>query len=432
MNRFKKFKITPARFITLSFLTVIFIGVIILSFPFAQKDGVSIKFIDRLFMSTSAVCVTGLATVDVGDSFTLFGRSVMALLIQIGGLGIALVGVGLIMLTGRKIHLRERLFVKEALNYPTLRGVLSLVVTVVKITLIFEIVGTIINLFVFIKDYPFWKAFEISIFHSIASFNNAGFDILGDFQSLSNYKENIVLIVTTSILIIAGGFGFFVIGEIAKKRSFKKLSLHSKTVVFMTFVLIVAGTVFFKLTDNLTWIDAFFQSVTSRTAGFSTTPISTFSNAGILVFLVLMFIGASPGSTGGGIKTTTFFSVFASIFSESTRSEYSIFKKRVPKDILHKAFVITALALFLVIVVTFLLCITEPYMEFKDLVFETVSAFATVGLSTGITPSLNTVSKIILIITMFIGRVGPMTVATLWSYNPNSEVKRPEESISIG
>lgn len=432
MNYKKRFKLTPGRFIALSFFSVILIGVLLLSLPFSVNDGVSLSLIDRLFMATSAVCVTGLAVVDVADSFTLFGRIVMGFLIQIGGLGISLIGVSLIMLTGRKINLRERLFVKESLNYPTFNGVLSLVKTVIKITLIFEISGAVASYFVFSNYYQPLKAIEISIFHSIASFNNAGFDILGGFQSLANFKDNAFLILITSLLIIGGGFGFFTIGEIFKKRSFKKLTLHSKIVIVMTLSLLVLGTLVFKLTDNLTWLDSFFQSVTARTAGFSTTPISSFSNAGIVMFLILMFIGASPGSTGGGIKTTTIFATFASIFSESTNNESAVFKKRLPKAILHKAFVITALALILVIFATFVLCIIEPQIPLKDLLFETVSAFATVGLTTGITTQLSDLSKFIIIIIMFIGRVGPMTIATLWMYNKNTEVKRPEESISIG
>lgn len=432
MNNKKKFNLTPGRFIVLSFFSVILIGVLLLSFPFSTNDGVSVSFIDRFFMATSAVCVTGLATVDVTDTFSFFGRFVMGALIQIGGLGLSLIGVSLIMLTGRKINLRERLFVKESLNYPTFNGILPLVATVIKITLIFEISGAVASFLVFKNYFSFFRALEVSIFHSIASFNNAGFDILGGFQSLSNFKDNTFLILITSILVIGGGFGFFTIGEIFKKRSFKKLTLHSKIVIVMTFVLLIFGTLIFKFTDNLTWLDSFFQSVTARTAGFSTTPISSFSNAGIVLYLVLMFIGASPGSTGGGIKTTTIFAAFSSIFSESVNIESTAFKKRLPKAILHKAFVITTLALILVICSTFLLCMSEPDIPLKDLLFEVVSAFATVGLSTGITTQFSDISKLLIMVIMFIGRVGPMTIATLWVYNKNSEVKRPEESISIG
>jgi len=433
VNRLKKkIKLTPGRFIALSFLSVIITGVILLSLPISINDGVSVSLIDRFFMATSAVCVTGLAPVDVADSFTFFGRFVMGGLVQIGGLGLSLIGVSLIMLTGRKINLRERLFVKESLNYPTFNGLLPLVTTVIKITLIFEVLGAIASYFVFSDYYPPLKAIEISIFHSIASFNNAGFDILGGFQSLSNYKDNEFLIIITSILVIAGGFGFFTIGEIFKKRSFKKLTLHSKIVIMMTSILLVLGTIAFKFTDNLTWLDAFFQSVTARTAGFSTTPVNSFSNAGVIVFLILMFIGASPGSTGGGVKTTTIFAAIASIFSESTNKDSVIFKKRLTKSVLHKAFVITALAFIVIIFVTFLLCVAEPEIQIRDILIETVSAFATVGSSTGITRQLSDFSKFIIMITMFIGRVGPMTIATLWVYKSDSEIRRPEESISIG
>lgn len=425
-------KMSPGRFIVLGFAAVIIFGALLLFFPISSNNGVKVSFIDALFTSTSAVCVTGLGTVDVRDSFNVFGRIIIALLIQVGGLGFACVGVGFFVLARKKVSFKDRLVVKEALNLASVKGIVKLVKAVLLITLSFESIGVVLSFLVFIKDYPPLTALGISVFHAVSSFNNAGFDVLGGFKGLADYADNVLLNLTTCGLIIFGGLGFFVIKEIIHKHSFKKFSLHTKIVITMTAALLVSGTVLIKLTENVTWLGAFFFSTSARTAGFATYAVGSFTNAGLFVIIILMFIGASPGSTGGGIKTTTVFTLFKSAHSIATNKHCSAFKRKIPHDVVIKAFIIAFLAISLVCVDTFLISIIEPEYSFIQILFEVVSAFGTVGLSTGITPDLSVLSKIILILTMFIGRLGPLTIATIWSFKAMSNVSYSEETITIG
>lgn len=428
----KLFKLTPARFITLGFASLILIGTLLLLLPIAHNEGVHVSFIDALFTSTSAVCVTGLIALDTKDTFTVFGRTVIAFLIQTGGLGITSIGVGFILFSGKKISMRERVLVKEALNYPTLKGVLKLVRSVLLLTLSIEFIGFILSLVVFSQDYPFLEAIGISAFHTIAAFNNSGFDVLGGLTNLIPYQDNVLLNLTTAGLIILGGIGFVVIHDVLEKRSFRKLMFHSKVVITMTLSLLFIGTVLLKMTEDITWLGAFFNSVSARTAGFSTFPLIEFSNAGLFVLVILMFIGASPGSTGGGIKTTTFFVLLHGLYHAATNKEASAFKRKISKDNIHKSFVIFTLASLVVIIGMFILTLLEPNTDFLHLLLEVVSAFGTVGLSVGITPGLQDLSKFILVLIMFIGRLGPLTIVSLWIYKSNNSISYSEENLSIG
>lgn len=422
----------PGRIIALGFGVVIVVGALLLMLPISLNDGIDISFIDALFTSTSAVCVTGLIAVDTADTFTVFGRTVVASLIQIGGLGVTSIGVGFIILSGKRINMRQRVLAKEALNYNSVKGILRMVKAVLLMTLTFELVGAVLSFFVFSKDFPFWDAIGISVFHSVAAFNNSGFDILGGLQNLIPYQNNILLNLTTCGLIIFGGLGFFVIRDIYQKRSFKKFSLHTKVVLLMTVILLVVGTILLKLTEDVSWLGAFFNSTSARTAGFSTYPVGGFTSAGLFILIVLMFIGASPGSTGGGIKTTTFFVLINSVYAASTNSNCGAFKRKFPREIMNKAFVVTILSLGVVFVSTLLLCVLEPNTDFLKLFFEVVSGFGTVGLSTGITPELRGVSKLVVALTMYIGRLGPLAVASLWIFKPSSAVSYAEEIVTIG
>ncbi|MDU3350764.1 MAG: potassium transporter TrkG, partial [Clostridium sp.] len=290
-------KLKPGRIIVLGFLSVIIIGAILLKLPISINDGVEVSFVDALFTSTSAVCVTGLIAIDTADTFTVFGRTVVALLIQIGGLGVTSVGVGFILLMGKRVGIKERTLIKESMNLESMKGLVRLVKSVLLMTLTFETIGVILSYLVFSKDYKPLDALGISMFHSIAAFNNSGFDILGGLQNLIPYQNNILLNLTTCGLIIFGGLGFLVIKEILMKRSFKKFSLHTKVVITMTSILLVIGTILLKFTEDISWLGAFFFSTSARTAGFSTYSLSNFTNAGLFVLVILMFIGASPGST---------------------------------------------------------------------------------------------------------------------------------------
>ena len=271
----------PARLITLGFALAILAGTLLLLLPVSVKEGAEVGFVDALFTSTSAVCVTGLIAIDVADHFTLFGQIIVALLIQIGGLGVTSVGMGFIIAAGRKVGFKGRLMVKEALNVDSFKGIVRLVKAILLVTLCFEVAGAALSFISFRRDFPLPEAVWKSIFHSIAAFNNAGFDILGGMRNLIPYQTDVLLNLTTCFLIIFGGLGFLVILDIVKNRSFRKLSFHSKIVLSTTAVLIVAGTLLLKATEDISWLGAFFQSVSTRTAGFSTYNIGGFSSAGL-------------------------------------------------------------------------------------------------------------------------------------------------------
>ena len=411
---------------------LILFGAVLLLLPLSVRGDAEVHFIDALFTSTSAVCVTGLIAIDVADHFTTFGQAVVAVLIQVGGLGVTSIGVGLILAARKNVGLKGRILLKEALNIEGIKGMIRLVKSILLMTLCFELMGIVLSFLVFVQDYPVLKALWISIFHSIAAFNNSGFDILGGLRNLIPYQNNILLNLTTSGLIIFGGLGFLVILDVLKKRSFRKLTLHSKVVLTTTLTLLVAGTLLLKATEDITWLGAFFQSVSARTAGFSTYPIGEFTNAGLFTLIILMFIGASPGSTGGGIKTSTFFVLSQHVRSLFTKRHISAFRRNIPWEVFSKACTISLLSLLLVCVGTFFLCVLEQEYSFVQLLFEEVSAFGTVGLSTGITPTLSVASKLILIFTMFAGRVGTFTLLTMWIDRPAPSVRYTEESVSIG
>ena len=413
----------PGRLIAMGFAVVILTGAVVLVLPVSVWPDAEVSFVDALFTSTSAVCVTGLIAIDVADHFTPFGQAVVAVLIQIGGLGVTSVGVGLILAAGKRVSIRGRLLAKEALNVDSFQGIVKLVRAVLFMTLFFETLGALLSFIVFVQDYPLLHAMGISVFHSIAAFNNSGFDILGGLRNLIPYQDNILLNLTTAGLIIFGGIGFLVILDVMKQKRFKKLTLHSKVVITSSIVLIVVGTLLLKATEDITWLGAFFQSVSARTAGFSTYTIGEFTNAGLFVLCVLMFIGASPGSTGGGIKTSTFF-----VLVQAARS---IFVKR-PLSSFPKAYLVTILSLGVVCIATFLMCILEPDCTFIQLLFEVISAFGTVGLSTGITPGLSVAGKLVIILVMYTGRIGAFTLLSMWIEHPEPNARYTQEAVTIG
>lgn len=422
----------PGRLIALGFAAVILLGAVLLLLPVSVRADAVVTPIDALFTSTSAVCVTGLIAIDTADHFTFFGQVVVAGLIQIGGLGVTSVGVGLILAAGGRVSIKSRSLVKEALNVDSFQGMVRLIRAVLMMTLCFQGAGVILSFLVFSQDYAPLHALWISIFHSIAAFNNSGFDILGGLQNLIPYRTNVLMNLTTSGLIICGGLGFLVMLDIGRARSFRKLTFNSKVVITTTAALLVSGTLLLKATQDMTWMGAFFHSVSARTAGFSTYPIGEMTNAGLFVLILLMFIGASPGSTGGGIKTTTFFALMQQVRAVFTKRKPGGFHRTLPASAIDKAAVIALLSLVVVCCGTFLLCVLEPELDFMRLLFEEVSAFGTVGLSTGITPDLSTASKLVLIFTMYIGRLGAFTLFSIWIDRPEPNVRYTEEMITIG
>ncbi len=433
-------KLSPGRIIALGFAAVILIGSGLLMLPISVKTGQEIHYIDALYTSTSAVCVTGLVSIDPGIAFTPVGRFFLALLIQIGGLGVTTIGAGVILAMGRKISLKGRNLIQEAGNLENGKGAIRFVKQVLLTTLTIELIGAVLSFIVFIQDYPLWEAVGYSLFHSVAAFNNSGFDILGHSGQLTAnnnlfaYHDDVMLNLVTTGLIIFGGIGFLVIQEMrTNKFRLKKYSMHAKVVMTMTAILILAGTLLLKLTESSeSWMGAYFHSVSTRTAGFSTTNMAAYSDAGLLTMIVLMFIGASPGSTGGGIKTTTFFVLLMGIYAAATNKQEKAFKYAIPSELFRKSAIIFLLAIMVVMAGTWMMIVFDPQVPLLDALFEVTSAFGTVGLSTGITPGLSLASKLLSIMIMYIGRLGPMTIVTLWYFTKGERVKYPEGNIAIG
>jgi len=448
----KAFKIinsfTPARILAIGFALLILLGGLILSLPIATEDGMGTPLIDSLFTATSAVCVTGLVVVDTADHFSVLGEIVILCLIQIGGLGFMTFATLFAILLGRKINLRQRILLQESFNQLSLEGIVRLVKNVLIFSFTIEGIGALILFLRWYGTMGLRKALYYAVFHAVSAFNNAGFDLFGNFSSLTGQTNDIVLNFTVMTLIILGGLGFAVLVDIYNKGD-KKLSLHSRLVLKTTFWLILIGFVFIFLSefnnpktlanmDLLTKIQAsLFHSVTPRTAGFNTIPMPDLKLSTIFFTILLMFIGASPGSTGGGIKTTTFLSLVLCTISVLKGQDQIVVKERtLPNSIIRKSFVITFLAFFWISTVVLILLLTEK-VDFLPVVFETVSAFGTVGLSLGITPSLTFIGKVLIIFTMFFGRVGLLTVMLAIALRNNrtvalSHIKYPEEKIIIG
>lgn len=444
-----KISISPLFKIALSFIFIIFIGFILLMLPISTKNG--IIWYDALFTSFSAVCVTGLSPVaDVSQTFTWFGASVIGLLIQIGGLGFVTIAVFIMTIFGSKIGFNDRILVKEALNQSSQTGIIKLVIRIIKTTLVIEFLAFLINLIVFVPDFGV-QGIGISLFHAVSTFNNAGFDLLGS-SSLIAYSSNVLFVLSTSVFIVLGGLGFIVIHDVLEKKSWKKLTIHSKIVIKMTAFLIISGTLLFKFSESLssdiTWLDAFFQSVTSRTAGFATINFAAINSVTLLIMCMYMFVGASPSSTGGGIKTTTLYTMYKTLISYIKGKKPIIYNREISKTSRHKAFMLFFIGISCVLLYTTLILSVEVFFKvkmqgellssvtFSQIFFEVVSAFATVGLSTGITSSLEPLSKIILCSLMFFGRLGPLTFFSLLNRNyfkpEDTEVEYLEENIIVG
>lgn len=441
----KKKTLSPMLKIVLCFIGVIIAGGLLLKLPICINKGQNLSWVDSFFTSCSAVCVTGLSPINAGLVLTKFGQCILALLIQIGGIGFVTFAVFVMIMLGAKIGINDRSLIKEALNQNTNQGLVKLVIKIIITTLIIELIGSIINFIVFIQDMPFLDALHHSVFLSISAFCNAGFDVLGFGNSLENYSGNILLNINLIALIILGGLGFIVINDILKNKRWKKLSIHSKVVLIMTAILVIAGTLLIKLSqslsdNNITWLQALFQSVTCRTAGFSTTQLTNLTSFTILIMIGLMFIGASPCSTGGGIKTTTLFVMCKSIQGFSVGKTTTAFKRKISNETKIKAFTLTTIAVLLIFAFSALIAFIEQFnshdVSFVAIIFETISAFGTTGLSLNLTPILLAPSKIILCFLMFIGRVGALTIFSMWnqkkSSHTSSYVDYVEEKFIIG
>lgn len=439
-----RWKLSPYQILSASFAALIFFGACLLSLPISSASGQSTNFIDALFTATSAVCITGLIVVDTGTYWSLFGQLVIIVLVQAGALGIMTMTTLIALLIGKKINLRQRLLMQESLNQLTLSGIVRITIYILKMTLLIEFIGGTILALRWYSEYgPF--SIYLGYWHSISSFCNAGFDLLGNSESLTNYVSDFTINITIALLVLLGGMGFGVIADIWTTRRFARLSLHTKLVVVTSLVLLLAGTVvIFLLEYNnpatlgpLSWQDkilsSFFQSVTTRSAGYNTISISSLETATLFFMSILMFIGAAPGSTGGGIKTSTFAVLMLVVWAIIRgKQDIEVFHRSIPRQIVYRAFAVAFIASLLVIFITMMLVIQEK-QPFINLLFEVVSAFGTVGLSTGITPDLSDTSKFWLIITMFAGRVGPVTLALALALREKKQsVHFPEGKIIIG
>ncbi|WP_253200785.1 TrkH family potassium uptake protein [Clostridium sp. CF012] len=440
---------TPVQILALGFAVVIFIGAILLSLPIASQSGKITPFIDCLFTSTSAVCVTGLVTVDTGTHWTYFGKTVIMLLIEIGGLGFMSVTTLVFLILGKRITLKGRLIMQEAMNVNSLQGLVKMAKYVLIFTFSVEGIGAVLFSTQFIPEFGIAKGIYYSIFHAVSSFCNAGFDLMGNFSSVTAYANNSVVILTISALIAVGGLGFYVWAEIYNSKGINKLSLHSRIVIYTTLVLIIGGAILmyiFEMNNPDTmqgmsikgkFLSSIFASVSPRTAGFNSIPLDKMTTAGKFLTIILMFIGGSPGSTAGGIKTTTAVLLFMTVVSVVRgRDDTEIFQKRINKDVVYKAFVITILSLLLVITVTMILSITEQKgIPFEYFLYEATSAFATVGLTLGLTTKLTFAGKVVIALTMYAGRVGLLTIILALAKTKSSKsgtIKYPEGKILIG
>ncbi|MDC7954302.1 TrkH family potassium uptake protein [Fusobacterium simiae] len=436
--------LSPYRKLIFGFLVAIFIGTIFLKLPFSLKENQSITILDSLFTIVSAICVTGLSVVDVSQVFTPIGHLIILFFIQLGGLGVMTVSIMIFLLIGKKMSFETRELLKEERNSDSNGGVTKFIKHLLLTVSLIEISGAIVLAYGFSRYFSIKRAIFYGLFHSVSAFCNAGFSLFTN--NLENFKYDKLISLTISFLIILGGLGFITINSlfIIKRKKIKNFSLTSKFALLITFFLLVFGAILFLAFEynnlstlkNMNFLDkilnSFFQSVTLRTAGFNTVPLENIRPATVFISYIFMFIGASPGSTGGGIKTTTFGILIFYALGVLKRKEYvEVFKRRIDWELINKALAIVVISIFYIAVIITIILSIESFSTDK-VIYEVISAFSTTGLSMGITASLGIISKFLVIVTMFIGRLGPMTVALAFTNNKKSLVKYPKEDILIG
>ncbi len=449
----KRIQLNTTQLILLSFLLAILVGSFLLALPISTKSGVGVSYIDALFTATTSTCVTGLVTLPTVSTWSVFGQIVILVLIQIGGLGIITIISGITLAVHRKMKLKDSRLISDAFNINSLEGLSKFVKKVIIGTFVVEGVGALLYMTVFVPQFGA-KGIWISIFNSVSAFCNAGIDILAE-NSLCDYATNPLINIVTSLLIILGGLGYIVWWDILrvikdfklqKFKCFKRLTLHSKIVLCSTFILLLGGAALIfafeyfnpKTIADMSLFDkiqvSFFQSVTTRTAGFASIPQENLTNGSAMLSLFLMFIGGSPVGTAGGIKTVTIAVLCVTAYAVITnRNEVNIFNRSLSKQITRKAVAVSMMSLGIMFISTLLLSAVMDAPAL-DIVYETVSATATVGLTRNLTPFLNVWGKIIIICTMYLGRIGPISLAIAFSYKKESEnnIKNPTEDVSVG
>lgn len=428
--------------ITTGFMLVILVGAILLMLPIASKEGVVTPFHEALFTSTSAVCVTGLVVKDTGTYWSYFGQTIILILIEIGGLGVVTIAVAFAMFSGKKISLMQRSTLKDAISAPKVGGIVRLTQFILKGTLIVELIGAFLMMPTFIKGYGI-KGIWMAVFHSISAFCNAGFDILGSesnkFVSLTGYSTNWMINITIMGLIIVGGIGFLTWEDIyVHKFNFHKYRMQSKVILSTTLFLIVVPAAFFYVNDfkylpgNDRILASLFQSVTPRTAGFNTVDLNEMTSSSKAIMVLLMLIGGSPGSTAGGMKTTTFALLFTNMIATFSRHrDVHLFKRRISEETIKNASTIGVMYFVLCFTGAILISVKET-LPLSTCLFETASAVGTVGLTLGITTSLSVSSQLILIFLMYLGRVGGLTLIYAVASSVHEEARLPQEKITVG
>ena len=442
-----KIKLSPPQMIVLGFLSFILIGTILLMLPFASTKGCA--FVDAFFTATSSVCVTGLIVKDTPNDFTLFGQIVIMLLIQIGGFGYMTTSTLIALIIGKRIGIGERIIIKEELQTVGLTGTVKFIKRILTFTFLFEFIGTLILTLRFLKDFDFKNAFLYGLFHTVSAFNNAGFSLFSD--NLIRYRGDIIVNLTIPTLIIIGGIGFTVVNELYmfQRNEIKRLSQHAKIVLSTTAILIIGGAIFIymfeafnpKTFGNMSLTEkilvSYFSSVTPRTAGFNTVDYSLLRPETLVLTIMLMFIGASPGGTGGGVKTSTFTIVLVRLYATIRGMRDTVlFKRRVPLDTISRAFLlVTFAAIFCTVINHFI--ITTQETHYLPAIFEVVSAFGTVGLSVGdggvrsLSALFTPVGKFAISFTMFVGRVGTLTLAIAIAKKVDERFRYPEGRVMI-
>lgn len=434
----------PPRALVAGFAAVILTGALLLTLPVSSASGQSTHFLTALFTATSAVCVTGLVVVDTGTYWSNFGQAVILGLIQVGGLGFMTMAVLFWLLLGRRVTFRERLLIQESLNVIDLSGLIRLAKQVIILTFSIQAIIAALLMLRWIPVLGLGKGIWFGFFHAISAFNNAGFDLFGEFRSLTQYVSDPVVNIAITAAIILGGIGFTVMADLLHYRKMKRLSLHTRLTLIVTAILLLVGmAVIFLLEFNNAlaplnmggklWA-SWFQSVTPRTAGYNTLDMTVLRPTTLFFMIILMFIGASPGSTGGGIKTTTFGMLGLAVISLAKgKEDAELNGRRIPKDQVYRGLGIVLIAISWIVFATLLMGVTETG-NFITILFEVVSAYGTVGLSAGLTPKLSSIGQSVIIFTMFLGRLGPLTIAFALAIRQRRKqyIRYPEERVIIG
>lgn len=440
-------KKSTTRLIASGFALIILVGALLLTLPVSNRSGQG-NFLNSLFTATSATCVTGLVVADTYQNWTTFGQVVILCLIQVGGLGFLTLGAFISVLLKKRIGLHQREQLHESVNTLEIAGVVRLVKKIVVGTLVIELSGAVLLAFRFIPRFGMTRGIYFSVFHAISAFCNGGFDLMGvneEYSSLVAFEGDVVVNLVVVTLILVGGIGFIVWDDVIRNKwHFRKYLLHSKIVIVTTLVLTVVGTILFLFTENQAsfagmsplekLLGALFSSVTPRTAGFNTVDTAALSNAGKIITIVMMFIGGSPGSTAGGVKTT---SIVVLLFYAGAmvlnREDINLFGRRLTEDVVKKANAVVIINFSLAIIAAVIIMVLQPLLNFEDVIFEVLSAIGTVGMTTGVTRSMGAVSRIILIVLMYCGRLGSLSFALIFAQKKTSaSVRQPQEKIIVG